>query len=460
MEYSTSNPIYNLSMEFNRCNIHKLPVFLLMFLVLVSCQSSSPTPEPRIETPALPLESSDTTTDQKSNGVRTEPEGLELPSLPPFMADSPFCEIDENNLLVSVCKNGQLTIMRADNPRRVDVFFNREVDFSADSGSIQAEVTSIPPKGLTLDQNQYGIYFIDRDGIYHAVRVFGQYFNFETWSMNEELEIESRYNRVFSPGLKPSGQSNFLELACTESLCELKINGQLAGRIPEGASRITRAGLFTAADWDQSFGQVTFSGFKFDEIDPNTPASQIFSLTDDLTEDHASFSDRGLAGAFHSYQSDGFHFSPVVPFNFYSATTGPSLADVSVEVTVTMEVDPGVSGSQFAGIACRTSQEGSYMAVIKVDGTYTLFRDTPQQPLAVLARKASDAILPSREANRLRLDCSGDQIDFYINGIQVASVTDIRYNVSFGRSGLFTKAGGDPNEDAIIFSDLLVTELL
>jgi hypothetical protein len=336
---------------------------------------------------------------------------------------------------------------------------SREVDFAADTVSIRTEVTSTPPEGLKLDQNQYGIYLINREGIYRAVRVSGQYFNFETWILKDDPEIESRDNRVFSPLIKPAGQSNFLELACAEGLCELNINGQLAGRIPEGTSEITHAGLFAEAYWDQNFGQVTFSGFDFGEMDPNIPKSQVFSLSDDLTANHSTFSDRGLAGAFHSYATDGFHFSPVVPFNFYSAATGPSLADVSIEVTVTMEVDPGVSGSQFAGVACRASQEGSYMAVIKVDGIFTLFRDTPRRPLAVLARKASDAIQPGRESNRLRLDCRGDQIDFFINGIQVASVIDTRYNVSFGRVGLFTKAGGDPNEGSIVFSDLLISEL-
>jgi hypothetical protein len=341
----------------------------------------------------------------------------------------------------------------------VNVYFNRNADFPADAVSIRAEVTSTPPDGLKLDQNQYGLYFIDQDGIYRAIRISGQYFNFETWFQDEDLEIESRHNRVFSPLLKSAGQSNFLELACIESLCQIKINGQLAGRIPSETAEITHVGIFAAADWDQNFGHVTFSGLDFTEIDPNYPESQTFTLSDDLTSDHSTFSDRGLAGAFHAYEPDGFHFSPVVPFNFYSAGTGPSLADISVEVTVTMQIDPGVSGSQFAGIACRSSQEGAYMAVIKVDGTYILFRDTPQRPLAVLARKASDAILPGIEANHLRLDCRGHQIEFCINGIQVASVTDTRYNVSFGRAGVYTKAGGDPNEDAIVFSDLLISEL-
>ncbi len=432
---------------------------LTLVILLTSCQPALPTPEPRIETPALPVESTTDASESQDGNIQPETASFQMPVLPPISADSPFCEVEEGSLLIPSCENGELAIARTEDPRRMNVFLNRDVDSPADTVFIQAEVTSIPPEGLKLDQNQYGLYIIDQDGIYRAIRISGQYFNFETWSQGEDLEIESRYNRVFSPLLKSAGQSNFLELACFERLCEVKFNGQLAGRIPAETAEIIHVGIFAAADWDQNFGRVTFSGLDFKEIDPNYPVSQTYTLSDDLTSDHSTFSDRGLAGAFHSYKPDGFHFSPVVPFNFYSAGTGPSLADISVEVTVTMQINPGVSGSQFAGVACRTSQEGAYMAVIKVDGTYTLFRDTPQRPLAVLAHKASDVILPGREANRLRLVCRGDQIDFFINGTQVASVTDTRYNVSFGRAGLYTKAGGDPNEDAIVFTDLLISEL-
>lgn len=434
-------------------------VFILGVCLIAACQPALPTPEPRIETPALPVKSTTEASEPQDGNLQPETARNQMPELPPINADSPLCEIDPENLLVPNCENGGLTIIRTVDPRRINIFFNQDVVFSADTVSIQAEVTSAAPEGLKLDQNQYGLYFIDRSGIYHAVRLSGQYFNFETWSLSEDLEIESRQNSVFSPLLKSTGQSNFLELTCFKGLCEIKINGQLAGRIPEVMDGITHVGIFTAADWDQDFGRVTFSGLEFKEIDSAHPVSQVFTLSDELTADHRTFSERGLAGAYHTYKPDGFHFSPVVPFNFYTAGTGPSLANVSIEVTVEMDILPGVSGSQFAGVVCRASQEGAYMAVIKVDGTYTLFRDTPQRPLAVLARKASDAILPGRESNRLRLDCRGDQIDFFINGTHVSSVTDERFNVSFGRAGLYTKAGGDPNEDAIVFSDLVITEL-
>lgn len=98
-------------------------------------------------------------------------------------------------------------------------------------------------------------------------------------------------------------------------------------------------------------------------------------------------------------------------------------------------------------------------AVIRVDGTYTVFRDTPQRPMAVLARKSSKEILPGLSENQLRLDCKGNLIDFYINGIKVESLDDTRYSVRFGRAGLYTKSGGAPDPDAIVFSNFSIKEI-
>ena len=99
------------------------------------------------------------------------------------------------------------------------------------------------------------------------------------------------------------------------------------------------------------------------------------------------------------------------------------------------------------------------MAVIRADGTYSIFRDTPQSPFALLAERSSDAIVSGDADNDLRLECVGSQINFYINDIQVESLTDTRYGIRFGRVGLFTKAGKEPALDAIVFSNLLVEEI-
>ena len=123
------------------------------------------------------------------------------------------------------------------------------------------------------------------------------------------------------------------------------------------------------------------------------------------------------------------------------------------------QIDPEKRGTQYAGLICRSSKDGMYMAVIGVDGTYTIYRDTPQKPFTLLAERKSAAIQSGLAENRLRLVCKGNNIDFYINDQQVEALTDTRYNLNFGRAGIYTKAGGDPHPDAIVFSDLTIREI-
>jgi hypothetical protein len=195
-------------------------------------------------------------------------------------------------------------------------------------------------------------------------------------------------------------------------------------------------------------------------MDAAMPAFSNFTLQDDLTADNGVFSATGMSGAFSAYDADGFHFSPVIPYGYYSAKSGPALQNVDVRATVSMDIDPESSGSQYAGLVCRSSRAGMYMAVIGVDGSYSVYRDTPAKPFSLLAEKRSDAILSgARAANALRLVCSGDTIDFYINEQLVESLTDSRYQLDYGRAGIYTKAGGEPSEDAIIFRDLSIEEI-
>lgn len=379
----------------------------------------------------------------------------------PISPGSSLCELPQSgNLLISKCEDGLLKFSQVENRKKVDIFTLREVPVEGGGISLESEVISSPAPGLPLDENQYGLFLVDSEGVYHAIRLSGQYFNFEKWEAAEDIVILDLYNRVYTPLIHPANQKNRIKLTCTETGCDLALNDELAGRIPTAAGSFFRkAGLFTASSWDQVFGEVTFSSFKKEVLSSNLPESQIYLLMDDLREDHGTFSGAGLSGAFNDYDQDGFHFSPVVPFNIYTAKAGPAFADSSVQASVKMNIQPGVSGSQFAGLICRASQEGMVMAVIRVDGTYTIFRDTPRRPMAVLARKASDSIHPGLSVNKLRLDCRGNQIDFFINDILVASFTDTRYGVRFGRSGFYTKSGSLPDPDAIIFSDLQIEEL-
>ncbi len=387
-----------------------------------------------------------------------------IPGLLPqdvFQQGSAFCLPEmPGSSFVLTCDQDSLAVAQAEERIKVDALLMRGQEVDAAQFNLEADVTSLASVDVKSDQNAYGFYFLDDDGFYKAVRVQGQYFNFETWNVSADPKVETQLDPSFSPAIQYAGQENHLRLACTQAGCELFANEILVGRSQTGISgKVQSAGIFTASAWDELFGQVSFQGLTLSDVDEAMPAFTNYTLADDLRADRGTFSAIGMSGAFNAYDESGFHFSPVIPYGYYSAKSGPALQNVDVRGTISMEIDPEQPGSQYAGLVCRSSRAGTYMAVIGVDGSYSIYRDTPQKPFTLLAEKKSDAILAGKTANTLRLVCSGETIDFYINEQLVESLTDNRYLLNYGRAGITTKAGGDPNADAIIFSDLSIEEI-
>ena len=381
-----------------------------------------------------------------------------------FQPESSLCQEEQAGSAFSLeCKDSVLTILESENRRGIDILLHRKtlVDQSLPF-TINATITSISADKSQMDENQYGLLFVDVDGNEYAVRFQGQYFDLETWNWISDTEVKATtlYNMSYSPYLKTGGETNLLQTACSDGVCDLFINGNFTGRFPISMNTaLSEVGFFTASDWDEDFGQVIFEDFTVQEILDTTFHAERYTIEDALNTKSDTFSQSGLSGAFNDFLDDGFHFSPLIPYGYYAAKANPSLVDVAVSAVVHMEIDPSSSSSRYAGLVCRSSQDGMYMAVIRADGSYSIFRDTTTHPFALLAEKQSNAILSGETDNTLRLECVGNQINFYINGTQVEKLTDSRYGIKFGHSGLFTKAGGEPASDAIVFKDLMIEEI-
>jgi len=379
-----------------------------------------------------------------------------------FQPENPLCEMEQAGSTFSLgCENGVLNIQQNENRRGVDLLLQRMLPASYNTPfTLEGTITSLPANGSEIDENQYGILLLDEEGVKYAIRFQGSYFDLETWAQGDEVKAGEQYNMSYSPFLQTGGTSNQIQLTCTDALCDLFINTEFTGRFPvDLGGKIIEIGIFTASAWNEQFGQVFFQDFSVGAAENTAFQSSLFQIEDDLSTDHATFSQSGLSGAFNIYDADGFHFSPLIPYKYYSAKVNPSLANGMVSAVVHMEIDPSGSSSRYAGLVCRSSQDGMYMAVIRADGTYSVYRDTPTHPFALLAERKSDAIFSGTADNALKLECVGNQINFYINGIQVETLTDTRYGLHFGRNGLFTKAGGEPAPDAIIFKDLVIEEI-
>jgi hypothetical protein len=435
--------------------------FLAACVVFSACQPKAPQPESLIQTPALSSSESTSPTPGETPNPETPVSHGKLLISDDFEASGSLCLAEPVTKPFSTnCSENALTILQADGRRKVDILMMRELPVELGSFSLEVETLSVSSEKSKSDQNNYGLYFEDESGQIQAVRLISQYFRFETWLKDGEVKVEEKTNLAFSPSIKSAGQSNILRLDCSAIGCDFFANGSLAGRVLIGISSKTKnVGLFAGSNWDQQFGKVEFKNLRVFKLDGGLENAQPISIRDPLTSGSEVFAGTGLSGAFNKYEADGFHFSPVIPYGYYGVKGGPGLGDMTVGVTIRMEISPGVSGSRYAGLTCRSSLEGMVMAVIRVDGTYSIYRDTPRQPFALLAQKASNMILTGYAENKLRLDCVGDQIEFYINGAKVESFTDKRYGLRFGRAGLFTKAGGISEPDAVVFSDFSITEI-
>ena len=378
-----------------------------------------------------------------------------------FSKDGAFCAEEPDNSPFSLsCAEDGLTVSQTESRRKTDIYLLREEPLTSERFSLTADINSQPFDMDVLDQNQFGFYFTKPSGNSYALRVQGQYINFEEWEITDSIEVVDAYDRTYAPALYSPGRTNNYRLTCGWDFCKLFANDTLVAHSPFGTGDgISTLGFFTASAWDQQFGSITLKSLNAVELSGNLPELQHFYLLDDLSDDHGTFSQTGLSGAFSEFEEDGFHFSPVIPYGYYAAKADPSLADVSVTVVVNMEIDPGVKATRYAGVVCRSSLEGKYIAVLRADGTYTIFRDTIKRPFALLAQDQIEGIQSGRSDNAIRLDCVGDTISLYINSTLVESFTDNRYGVRYGRTGLFTKAGGAPYSDAIVFSDFSIEEI-
>ena len=385
-------------------------------------------------------------------------------------SSSPFCQsrVDLNKTggLAFVCADGKFTFLTP--PWAENAYKYLQVSMPiqpATAFTVEADLISWGVLGQP-DQSNYGFVLgIDKTHTY-TLRFKDQYYRFEknvlTYNSSEdegEIHIIQTWNRNYSPSFKPIGNTNHIQLTCSGDFCTLNINQNLAASFNLGqVINVSSIALFAEVGYDRPFGRVDIDNFHVFLPSENPAMQNGFAFSDPLVSDKGTFLNTGLSGAYNKYQADGFHFSSVIPYGYYGVKTDPALGDVSISASVVLKPE-SINSSMYAGLICRSSMEGMYFAVIRENGDFSIFRDTPTRPFSLLTQAKSKEILTGGAANQLRLDCVGSTITFYINGKKVTSLQDDKFNLIFGLSGFFTKAGKNPDESAITFSNLEIKEV-
>lgn len=459
-----------------RIRTHFFPRILCLLIIfgLIACtQTNAPVAAPDANTmPVLPSPS--------PNNIESTPVASPTPveaSAGDLIAQqtfedgsSPFCQtsvdLAKTGGLTFACENGKFNFFTAPKAKDNAKYIQTAQSFtSSNRFTLKAELVSESAAGKA-DQNNYGFIFgVDEKNTY-TLRFKGPYYRFEKNLVRRDYQypdgkifVSRNWNWNYSTAIKPAGNQNQIQLTCAGQTCSLLINQQLAARFNlDEAITLTSLALFAEVGYYQPFGKVSLDNLHLYLPADTAVTQEPFTKTDSLTTDSSTFSKTGLSGAFNRFESDGFHFSPVVAYSYYGVKSEPGLGDVSVSATVRLNPD-NPNSSLYGGLVCRSSLDGMYFAVIRESGYFSVFRDSPTRPLSLLAEAKSKAILTDGAANRLRLDCIGNTISFYVNNTKVASLQDSTFNLIFGRTGFFTKAGKNPEINAIIFSDYDVKEI-
>jgi hypothetical protein len=118
----------------------------------------------------------------------------------------------------------------------------------------------------------------------------------------------------------------------------------------------------------------------------------------------------------------------------------------------------GDTAGRFVGVACRSSSAGDYLLVVDpAQGRFALFRRDNESRVALVDWQQSAPVKRNNAVNRLELNCVGDTITAFVNGVQVATKQDSTY-----KSGAFWIGAGSftesPNTVEGRFDNLVVTQ--
>jgi hypothetical protein len=177
---------------------------------------------------------------------------------------------------------------------------------------------------------------------------------------------------------------------------------------------------------------------------------------DDFSDPDSGWDRSAFEGGETDYYQDGYRIMVANEFAYVWANPYQDFTDVSV--TVDAVKIGGADDNEF-GIICRNPDlENFYVAVISSDGFYGFLKrvdgGTPEL-LNMENMPPSDAINQGTESNTIRLDCVGETLTLYVNGVMVASTTDSA--LASGDVGLYAGSFSVPGTD-ILFDNFVVRQ--
>lgn len=134
-------------------------------------------------------------------------------------------------------------------------------------------------------------------------------------------------------------------------------------------------------------------------------------------------------------------------FNTYSILPGQKFDNVSVEVDARLASGPanGVFGILCRAEANENTASKAYIFAIRADGFFAILKRTsPTFWDAIATGSGSKAIKPGNATNRLRADCAGGKLTFFVNGEKLLETTDTSFSGGLVGLAVTTQPKSEP----------------
>ena len=134
-------------------------------------------------------------------------------------------------------------------------------------------------------------------------------------------------------------------------------------------------------------------------------------------------------------------------FNTYSILPTQKFDNVSVEVDARLASGPanGVFGILCRAEANRNTASKAYIFAIRADGFFAILKRTsPSFWDAIATGSGSKAIKPGTATNRLRADCAGGKLTFFVNGEKLLETTDTSFSGGLVGLAVTTQPKSEP----------------
>ncbi len=154
----------------------------------------------------------------------------------------------------------------------------------------------------------------------------------------------------------------------------------------------------------------------------------------------------------YSYQADGYH----ILVNQVNSAPWAKTNRQDDNASIVVDATALTNSSGFYGLICRIQKDGSfYYFIVQNNGVFAIgkIKDEVLHPLVEWT--ANNAIRQGNQTNRLRADCDGSALRFYVNDVFLGEANDSDF--TSGYSGLIANAL-DTQGFEVVFNNFQITE--